>query len=187
MLHDEEITKITNTEEWVLVAHQVCDRQPIHSFPEMEPIDHDFQPIFGPTTVETLRTTLNQLLLDTEHQQRAAHLTLSYGGFITHPQPHQGVNPLPLPMISWHDQTNLAALRVSMNDVIYSCPPVCFIPPPTTIALTAALCQRIVTGGATFKTQIQVKVTETLPRHYKIFYALAFAQHTDYKLTTTLQ
>jgi len=95
----------------------------------MEPVDHDFQPIFGPTTVETLRAKLNQQLLDTDHQYRAAHLTLRYGGLIAHPMQHQGANQLPLPMFDWHDPTNMGALRISMNDVIYSDPPVCFIPP----------------------------------------------------------
>ena len=28
MLYEDEITKITNTEEWIQVAHQVCGRQP---------------------------------------------------------------------------------------------------------------------------------------------------------------
>jgi len=152
----------------------------------MEPIDHDSQPIFGPTTVETLRSTLNKWLIDTEHQERAAAHTLNYGGFITYPQPHQGLNNVPLPTFSWLNQNNLAALMVSMNDVIYSCRPLRNIPPISTTTLTAALCQRFVTGGAHFKTQLQVKVTETEPRLYKITYSLAFAQNTNYKLTTTI-
>jgi hypothetical protein len=187
MLYDDEIAKITNTEEWTQLAQLLCDRQPKHSLPGIEPIDHDSQPIFGPTTVEALRTKINQHLLDTDHQYRAARLTLRYGAFIAHPMPDQGANPVPLPMFDWHDPTNQGALRISMNDVICSDTPVCFIPPASTIALTAALCQRLVTGGARFKTQIQVKITETTPRHYTVHYVLAFAQHPDHKLTTTIQ
>jgi hypothetical protein len=31
MLYDDEIANITNTEEWIQVAHLVCDRQPTNS------------------------------------------------------------------------------------------------------------------------------------------------------------
>jgi hypothetical protein len=181
--------------EWQRLAEVMCNRMPTHTLPlnqadtnhTMEPNDYDHQPIFGPTTVETLLTTLNQLLIDSNHQQLAAAYTLRYGAFIAKPERHQGFNTVPLPTFNWLVQTNLAALRTSMNDVISTCPPICDIPPTSTTTLYAALCQLFVTKGANFKTQIQVNVTETEPNHYAISYSLTFVQNTNYNLTTTIQ
>ena len=80
-----------------------------------------------------------------------------------------------MPLIDWLTQTNMAALRISMNDVVSESPPSRDIPPTSTLTLQAALCQLLVVKGANSKTQIQVNVTETSPKHFEISYSLAFA------------
>jgi hypothetical protein len=189
-----EIFQIKTRADWQQLAEEIADRTPTNNLPQnqedtnhtMIPNDYDHFPIFGPTTVETLQTILNQQLLDSKHQQCAAAITLRYHGFIRKPKPHQGFNTVPLPKINWLSQTFMAALRTSMNDVIFEYPPSCDIPPTSTLTLQAAICQLLVTKGANFRTQIQVNVTETQPNHHAISYSLAFAQNPNYNLTTTI-
>ena len=81
----------------------------------------------------------------------------------------------------------MGAIRTSINDVVSESPPSRDIPPTSTLTLQAALCQLLVVKGANFKTQIQVNVTETGPKHFEISYSLAFAQNPSYNLTTTIE
>ena len=89
-------------------------------------------------------------------------------------------------MIDWNIPNNLGAIRVAINDVINTRRPVGPIPPPSTNLLAATICQRLVIGGARFKTHIKVDVTAIDQHCYTITYTLAFAQNTNHKLTRTI-
>jgi len=195
LIQEEEIYQVRTLGQWQQLAEEVAERTPTDNLPQnqtdtdhtMVPNDYDQLPIFGFTTVEKLQSSLNQQLLDLEHQQRAAALTLKYHGFIRKAKPHQGINKVPMPLIDWLNQTNMGALRTTINEVVSESPPSREIPPTSTLILQAALCQLLVVKGANFKTQIQVNVIEPAPKHYEICYTLAFTQNRSYNLTATME
>jgi hypothetical protein len=89
-------------------------------------------------------------------------------------------------MINWLSPNNIGALQLSINHVVNIRPPVCPIPPPSTMLLTASICQRLVVAGGRFKTQIKVDVTAIEDNRHQIAYTLAFAQNTNHTLTQTI-
>ena len=109
MLSTAELSELNSKQEWQAYEHHICARDPIHFIPnnqadlknKVQPIRIDHQPIYGPTAVGALRTQLNLIHQQSQHQQKAAAYTLDYNGFIHSPQPNEGLYHEPLPNIDW--------------------------------------------------------------------------------------